>query len=107
MQFCSDCGSLMRAENNDMVCSNCGTIESKDETLTDQYTSTQEQTSEDVIETEEGDAFEGKPTATDVTCDDCGHGEAWYELKQTASADEPPTRFFKCKDCGKQWRGYN
>ena len=51
--------------------------------------------------------FEGKPTADDVKCDECGHGEAWYTIKQTGAADEPPTRFFKCKECGYRWRDYN
>ena len=61
----------------------------------------------DVIETEEVEDFEGKPTATDVVCDKCGHGKAWYTVKQTVSADEPPTRFFKCMECGYRWREYN
>ena len=48
-----------------------------------------------------------EPTADDVVCDECGHGEAWYTIKQTGAADEPPTRFFKCKECGHRWREYN
>ena len=64
-------------------------------------------TDDELIETEEGADFEGKPTARDVTCDECGHGVAWYTIKQTGSADEPPTRFFKCTECGHRWRGYN
>lgn len=47
------------------------------------------------------------PTADDVTCEECGHGKAWYTIKQTGAADEPPTRFFKCQDCGYRWREYN
>jgi len=107
MQFCPECGSMMHAEGDEMVCSSCGATESKDESLAEEYTSTEGQTFDDVIETEEGVAEEGMPTAKDVTCDRCGHDEAWYTIKQTASADEPPTRFFKCKECGYRWRGYN
>ena len=107
MQFCPECGSMMRAEGEEMVCSSCGRAETKDEDLSEQYTTTDAQTFDDVIETEEGVAEEGMPTAKDVSCDRCGHDEAWYTIKQTASADEPPTRFFKCKECGKRWRGYN
>lgn len=107
MQFCDECGSMMRADGDVMMCSQCGATQTRDEELAAQFTSTEPQSTDDVIETEEGVADEGKPTATDVTCDRCGHGEAWYTLKQTASADEPPTRFFKCKDCGYRWRGYN
>jgi DNA-directed RNA polymerase, subunit M (EC 2.7.7.6) len=60
--------------------------------------STQKQKDEDVIETEQGAEFEGKPTDDSVVCDECGHTVAWYTIKQTGSADEPPTRFFKCEN---------
>ena len=107
MQFCDDCGSMMTPEDGRMVCSSCGAVDERDEERADEFVSTEEQSGDELIETEEGANFEGKPTADDVTCDDCGHGEAWYTIKQTASADEPPTRFFKCKECGYRWREYN
>lgn len=120
MQFCDDCGSLMHAAGDGtggdppadgsgavMVCSSCGARESQDEGRAADFVSTEEQRFDDVIESSEEASLEGKPTTQDVTCDACGNGEAWYTLKQTASADEPPTRFFKCTDCGRRWRGYN
>ncbi|MFB6129918.1 MAG: transcription factor S [Salinigranum sp.] len=109
MQFCEECGSMMVADDGEMVCTNddCGATAERDEDLAEQYVSTERQTDDDVIETEEGAEFEGKPTASDVTCDQCGNGTAWYTIKQTASADEPPTRFFKCTECGYRWREYN
>jgi len=107
MQFCDECGSMMRNEDGTMVCRSCGATAEQDAERAAAFVSTEAQSDEEVIETEEGAEFEGKPTATDVTCDRCGHGEAWYTIKQTASADEPPTRFFKCKSCGYRWREYN
>jgi DNA-directed RNA polymerase subunit M len=107
MQFCEECGSMMHNEDGVMVCTGCGATTERDEERAAQFVSTEEQADTDVIETEEGADFEGKPTAKDVVCDKCGHSEAWYTLKQTASADEPPTRFFKCKECGYRWREYN
>ncbi|WP_136688605.1 transcription factor S [Halorhabdus amylolytica] len=107
MQFCDECGSMMHADGEEMVCQSCGYRERKDQGLADDFVSTEAQSDDDVIETEENANFEGKPTADDVICDECGHGEAWYTIKQTASADEPPTRFFKCKECGHRWRGYS
>jgi len=109
MQFCDDCGSMMKTEDGKMVCTNedCGNVVERDEERAAAFVSTEAQSEDDVIETEEGLNFEGKPTASDVTCDECGHDEAWYNIKQTASADEPPTRFFKCKSCGYRWREYN
>ena len=109
MQFCEECGSMMVSRDGQMTCTDddCGATADRDEGLAAEFVSTDEQHDDDVIETEEGANFEGKPTADDVTCEECGHGEAWYTIKQTASADEPPTRFFKCKECGHRWRDYN
>ncbi|HKJ59890.1 MAG TPA: transcription factor S, partial [Halobacteriales archaeon] len=39
MQFCPECGSMMHAEGDEMVCSSCGATESKDESLAEEYTS--------------------------------------------------------------------
>jgi len=109
MQFCEECGSLMRAAGSEMVCANeeCGHTVPKDPETAAQFVSTEAQSTDDVIETDEANAFEGKPTAEDVVCDECGHTVAWYTIKQTGSADEPPTRFFKCKECGYRWREYS
>ena len=107
VQFCDDCSSMMQPDGEEMVCSSCGNRVPKNEDRAAEFVSTDEQSGDELVETEEGANFEGKPTADDVTCDDCGHGEAWYTIKQTASADEPPTRFFKCKECGYRWREYS
>ena len=90
-----------------MVCKSCGATQSKDDERADEFVTTEAQTHDDVIESSPDADFEGKPTADDVTCDECGNGEAWYTIKQTGSADEPPTRFFKCTKCGNRWRGYS
>ncbi len=107
MQFCDDCGSMMKADGDRMVCTSCETTVDRDRDREAEFVTTESQTDAEVIESSEEANFEGKPKATDVICDDCGNQEAWYTLKQTASADEPPTRFFKCTECGYRWRGYN
>ncbi|ELZ76776.1 MULTISPECIES: transcription factor S [Haloferax] len=109
MQFCDECGSMMVSQNGAMTCTNddCGGTAERDEELAAEFVSTEAQSGDELIETEEGAEFEGKPTAKDVHCDECGHTKAWYTIKQTGSADEPPTRFFKCQECGYRWREYN
>ena len=109
MQFCEDCGSMMKPRDDRMVCTNddCGASTGRDRDREAAFVTTDAQTDDDVIESSEEANFEGKPIASDVRCEACGNGEAWYTLKQTASADEPPTRFFKCTDCGHRWREYN
>ena len=107
MQFCDECGSMMKPDGDRMVCSNCDATVERDREREADFVTTEAQTGDEVIETEENADFEGKPKATDIICDECGAEEAWYTLKQTASADEPPTRFFKCTECGYRWREYN
>lgn len=106
MQFCDECGSMMKKQDGVMVCDSCGHSEEQQGDPED-FVTTTEQTGDELIETEEDANFEGKPTDDSVTCDECGNGEAWYTIKQTGSADEPPTRFFKCTECGNRWRDYN
>lgn len=96
----------MRREGDVMRCANCDHEEPVDEERAAEFVSTQTQEESEVIETEEGADFEGKPK-TQTNCPECENEEAWYTIKQTASADEPPTRFFKCTECGARWREYS
>lgn len=105
VQFCEDCGSMMHKDGGEMVCSSCGTRTTTEDEA--DFVTTATQTDDDVIESDPAANFEGKPRANDVTCDECGNGQAWYTIKQTGAADEPPTRFFKCTECGARWREYN
>mmetsp|Transcript_8233 Transcript_8233/g.51259 ORF Transcript_8233/g.51259 Transcript_8233/m.51259 type:complete len:270 (-) Transcript_8233:1451-2260(-) len=41
---------------------------------------------------------------TDATCPKCSHGKAYFMQIQTRSADEPASLFYKCVNCGEQWR---
>lgn len=106
MQFCDECGSMMKKQDGVMVCDSCGHSEEQQGDAED-FTTTTEQTGDELIETEEDANFEGKPTDDSIICAECGNGEAWYTIKQTGSADEPPTRFFKCTECGNRWRDYS
>lgn len=108
MQFCDLCGSMMISSEGGMACTNqdCTFEVEQDHERAAEFVSTESQSDTEIIETEAGATFEGKPTA-EVHCESCGHDRAWYTIKQTASADEPPTRFFKCTECGYRWRDYN
>ena len=41
---------------------------------------------------------------TDATCPNCSFRKAYFYQVQIRSADEPMTVFYKCADCGHQWR---
>lgn len=96
---------MMHKDGEEMVCSSCGA--SVTTSGDSGFVTTEAQETGDVIESDPEANFEGKPRADDVTCDECGNGQAWYTIKQTGAADEPPTRFFKCTECGARWREYN
>ena len=48
-------------------------------------------------------ATDGVPTVQ-IICEKCKHDRAFYIEKQTRSADEPSTIFYKCVGCGFQWK---
>ena len=51
--------------------------------------------------------FGSKPlTETSVRCRRCKSTHVRSEARQTRSADEAPTLFFDCRDCGARWRCY-
>jgi DNA-directed RNA polymerase subunit M len=39
-----------------------------------------------------------------ITCWNCGNVGVYFWMVQMRRADEPPTRFYKCKKCKKVWR---
>ena len=44
---------------------------------------------------------------TKEECHKCKNMVAYYWDVQTRSADEAPTRFFRCTKCNHTWRAYN
>lgn len=102
MEFCPDCGAMLLPKDGKLECS-CGY--SKDLSNNNEYAVSKE------IEAEEnvkmlGEDIDMGPGINEV-CPKCGHDKATYELKQTRSADEAPTRFFTCKKCKHKWREYS
>lgn len=63
---------------------------------------TKEEKKIEVIEKRE----ETLPTSKD-DCPKCGNDEAYYFIKQTRAADEPPTKFLRCTKCNHSWRDYD
>lgn len=102
MEFCPNCGAMLLPTDGILKCS-CGYT--NELSKSDEY-----EVSED-IKTEEtvkmmGEDIDMRSTIKE-TCPECGHPEAHYELKQTRSADEAPTRFFTCAKCKHKWREYS
>ena len=107
MQFCPKCGRLMLPKKNKedvvLVCSSCKHVV-KDEKVEGYSVVTKVKPEDDILVLDDN-AKVGLPTAK-ANCPGCGHDKAYWWLRQTRSADEPTTRFYRCVKCGKVWREY-
>ncbi|MFP8957243.1 transcription factor S [Natrialbaceae archaeon A-CW3] len=98
MEFCDECGSMMKADDGLWVCGSCDFTKSKDDS--EAYIVTEDQEVTEVIESSEESAL----PKTDASCPECENEEAYWYLQQIRSADESETRFFICTACEYKWR---
>ena len=103
MEFCDDCGSMMKTEDGVWVCGSCGNEKPRDSGTEGAMVTTQGQEESEIVDTSDVDAEDVGPT-TNARCDECGNDRAFYEMKQIRSADESETRFFTCTECSHKWR---
>ncbi|PTD94012.1 transcription factor S [archaeon SCG-AAA382B04] len=101
MKFCPKCGSMMMPEEGFFKCKDCDTVlEIKEE-----YKSKENKSESEipVIDQKEDSVL---PTIK-KECPKCGHNKAGWWMRQTRSADESETRFFRCLECEHTWREYD
>jgi DNA-directed RNA polymerase subunit M len=103
MEFCDDCGSMMKTEGDVWVCGSCGNETARTEAAEQQAVTTQGQQESEVVDTSEVSAEDMGPT-TETRCPECGNDRAFWEMKQIRAADESETRFFTCTECEHKWR---
>ncbi len=109
MDFCPNCGKMLLPKKDDegnsfLECS-CGYSNKLSADKEKEYSITKKvETKSTVID--KGEDIDVRPT-TNEECPKCGHTVAYWELRQTRSADEAETRFFQCVECGHKWRGYD
>jgi DNA-directed RNA polymerase subunit M len=102
MEFCDDCGSMMKTEDGSWVCGSCGYEKARDSAEEKQMVTTQGQEESEIVDMSESEE-DARPT-TEAVCPECGNDRAFWEMKQIRAADESETRFFECTDCGQKWR---
>ncbi|MDR3063103.1 MAG: transcription factor S [Methanobrevibacter sp.] len=105
MDFCPDCGAMILPDKEGNLKCKCGyknTISDEDK---EQYAVSEKIDSNDSV-IMRGEDIGILPTTNEV-CPKCGNRKAEYWLLQTRSADEAPTRFFKCTECKHTWRDYD
>ena len=103
MEFCDDCGSMMKAADGIWVCGSCGAEKARDANAESAMVTTQGQEESEIVDTSEVDAEDMGPT-TETHCPNCGNDRAFWEMKQIRAADESETRFFTCTECEHRWR---
>ncbi|MBI2084218.1 MAG: transcription factor S [Candidatus Aenigmarchaeota archaeon] len=107
MKFCDKCGNLMNVKTEFsakfLYCRSCGNKTRLNEKL--ELSDTRKIEKKEVIVVE--DEKEEFPV-TQILCPKCGViRDAYWTMQQTRGGDEPPTRFYQCKECSWRWREYS
>ncbi len=102
MEFCDDCGSMMKTEGDHWVCGSCGFEKLRDEVKEATMVTTQGQQDSEIVDVSDAED-KGLPTTT-AQCPQCDNDRAYWYMQQIRSADESETRFFVCTDCEHKWR---
>jgi len=105
LRFCRKCGGLLVPKEGGkgvLVCQSCGE-EERAEGLEYKMVKRVEEEKGGVVVIEEEPSV--LPTVK-VKCPKCGNDRAYWWIRQTRSADEPSTRFYRCVKCGNTWREY-
>ncbi len=102
MEFCDECGSMMKTEGDVWVCGSCGYEKARDSAGEEAMVTTQGQEETEIVDMSEAED-QARPT-TRAQCPNCDNDQAYYYMQQIRAADESETRFFVCTDCDHKWR---
>lgn len=110
MQFCEKCGSILTPQKKGshvvLVCRKGHTASSRGMSPKSfKIAVTGHKTTGEIVVVEKKSNFEVLPR-TPANCPKCDNTEAFWWMQQMRSADEPPTRFFRCTKCSHVWREY-
>jgi len=102
MEFCDDCGSMMKTENGQWICGSCGFEKPRNQRQEQAMVTTQGQESTEIVDVSDAED-QGLPSTT-AQCPQCDNDKAYWYMQQIRSADESETRFFVCTECEHKWR---
>mgnify|MGYP006281665685 FL=1 len=102
MEFCDECGSMMKTDNGTWVCGSCGFEKARDQNKEEGMVTTTGQEETEVVDLSEAEDS-GRPTTT-AQCPECDNDKAYWYMQQIRAADESETRFFVCTECEHKWR---
>lgn len=114
IKFCPRCGSVMYPKVKDgrhiLFCPRCGyELDAGDEAIEAYRVKRRvEHSPKEKIIVVDPDNMPSTAVLLkgQVVCPKCGSDEVYFWMMQTRSADEPSTRFYRCKGCGYTWREY-
>lgn len=106
MKLCPNCRNILIVkefiDGKKLFCKKCEYTAKLDETIAIAFPQNKQK------EIAVFDANESEFPTTKVVCPHCDKEvDAYWALQQTRAADEPPTRFYRCKTCGYTWREYS
>ena len=102
MEFCDNCGSMMKTTGDVWQCGACGYEKPRNAAAEEEMVTTTGQEETEVIDMSDTED-QGRPT-TDARCPECGNDRAYWYMQQIRAADESETRFFVCTECDHRWR---
>jgi len=102
MEFCDECGSMMKTDDDLWVCRGCGNTTPRDTTQEEAMVTTTGQEETEVVDISDTED-QGRPT-TETQCPECDNNQAYWYMQQIRAADESETRFFVCTECEHKWR---
>jgi len=102
MEFCDECGSMMKTEDGTWVCGSCGYEKARDEGSEKGMVTTTGQEESEIVDISDAEDS-GRPTTT-AQCPQCDNDKAYWYMQQIRAADESETRFFVCTECEHKWR---
>lgn len=109
MRFCPKCGARVILKKRDnlllLECHRCGYNAVVDENVREVSEVTTSRFEAVTVVSGNTENIRALPTTT-AECPKCGYDKAYWWMVQTRSADEAPTRFFRCVKCGYVWREY-
>lgn len=111
MEFCEECGGMLVSEKKNgetvMKCRNCGHVQDVEGGELKVTEEKEEDPMDRLNVSSEDDQSATRPTTT-KECPKCGEEteHEWW-MEQTRSSDEPPTRFYECRECGNVHKEYD
>jgi transcription factor S len=94
MEFCPKCGAILMMKKTKAGCPRCSYV-AKGKVNMEMKEEVKEQVLVAVVDEKQGEVH----PITEFKCRACGHGKAYFWIRQMRAGDEPESKFYKCVKC--------